>query len=257
MPTIVTRGAASASGYGFGRAPAAPPPPPPPPGPPPPPPPPEPVLQTVTFTESTSWTVPNNVSGIIQMYIAGGVYGQSGGGFIYTSGGNNFAFYSQEGTSRPGSVDAYYTYAQAGAVGDSAIADINASGTGDRTVTFNQVRNFYNPNTGGFYDQADFVQLRVRGSAVRASGPWDNRSQQQVRGIGSGWYFGIEVYYPPVVSDGTPSSAFGYTVVGGTASNPSPSGLFGPFGVDPGQTYNIVVGTGGGGSGSVTIQFYQ
>lgn len=252
MPTIVTRGAASASGYGFGRAPSAPPPPPPPPGPPPPPPPPEPVLQTVVFDSSTSWTPPVGV--LVSVALTGGAYTESGGGWVYVTGGNNFAFYSQTGTSQSGSVDAWYSYAQAGAVGDSALADINSGGTGDRIATWNQVRNFYNPNTGGFYDQADFVSQRVRGTAVPASGPWDNRSEAQVRGIGNGWYFGIEVYYPPTGGDGTPSSAFGFSVAGGTASTSPGSATYYEVYVNAGSTYNIEVGSSGG---SVVVQFYQ
>lgn len=254
MPTIVTRGAASASGYGFGRAPSAPPPPPPPPGPPPPPPPPEPVLQTVVFDSSTSWTVPVGVNQLVSVALTGGAYSESGGGWIYTTGGGNFAFYSQEGTSQAGSVDAFYTYSQAGSVADSALADINSGGTGDRIATWNRIRNYYNPNTGGFYDEATFVSERVRGTAVPASGPWDNRSSAQVRGIGSGWYFGIEVYYPPTGGDGTPSSAFGFSVAGGTASTSPGSATYTNVNVSGGATYTIEVGSSGG---SVVVQFYQ
>jgi hypothetical protein len=257
MPTIVTRGTASARAFGFGRTPTAAPPPPPPPGPPPPPPPPAPVLQTVVFDSSTSWTIPVGVNNLISVTLNGGLYAESGGGFAYTTGGSNFGFYSQQGTSQAGSVDAFYTYAQAGSVADAALAAVNSGGTGDRTVVFDQRRSFYNPNTGGYYDQADFVTLRVRGTATPASGPWDNRSSSPVQGIGNGWYFGIEVYYPPSGGDGAPSSAFGLSVVGGTAGNPAPTASYSNVGVSSGATYNIEVGGGGGGNGSVIVEFYQ
>lgn len=255
MPTIVTRGAASASGYGFGRAPSAPPPPPPPPGPPPPPPPPEPVLQTVVFDSSTSWTVPVGVNYLNSVSLTGGSYTESGGGWVYQTGGDNFLFYSQTGTAEAGSIFGWYGYDQAGSYADGQLADINSGGTGEREIIYFQVINYFNPNTGGFYTvYPEPVIKYVRGVATPASGPWDNRSSAQVRGIGNGWYFGIEVYYPPTGGDGTPSSAFGLSVAGGTASTPPGSATYNQVYVDGGSTYTIEVGSSGG---SVVVQFYQ
>jgi hypothetical protein len=208
----------------------------------------------VVFYSSDSWTAPSGVTLLIDLEVAGGMYSTTPDQWNYVTGGNNFAFYSQIGTAQTGSISAYYTYEQAGAVADAALADINSGGTGDRIAVFDQRRNFYNPNTGGYYDVADFVSLRVRGVATRASGPWDNRSGQPVRGIGSGWYFGVEVFYPGFSSDGTPSSAFGYTAAGATSPGQQTVILRNYVPVTPGQTYNITVGETGG---YVVLRFYQ
>jgi len=213
-------------------------------------------VQTVVFTSSGTWTAPLNVVGeqIIDLFIKGGEYGQTPGQFLYTTGNFNFAFYSLQGTSQPGSQAAAYTYAQAGAIADSVLASLNSGGTGERDVSFTQILNNYNPNTGGFYDQPTGYAQRIRGTATPASGPWDNRSSEIVRGIGNGWYFGVDVYYPPEVTNGTPSSAFGYTVQGGTVNNPTPIQNFGTNSIIPGQTYQIIVGSP---SGFVTFRFVQ
>lgn len=259
MPTIITRGAISARSAGtFAYVPPAPvppvpPPPPPPPGPPPPPPPP-PVYQTVQFSSNDYWTCPAGVYYVVNLEVYGGVYSTTPDQWIYTAGGNNFVFYSQEGTAQAGSVSAFYTYEQAGNVADAALASINSGGTGDRVAVFDQRRNFYNPNTGGYYDVADFVSLRVRGVATRASGPWDNRSGQPVRGIGNGWYFGVEVFYPGSTANGTPSSALGYSAAGGTSPGQQFVTTASYVPVTPGQQYFIEVGTE---NGVVVIQYVQ
>lgn len=261
MPTIVTRGVASARGYGFSQfVPAPPPPPPPPPGPspappPPPPPGPGPVLQEVVFFSSDSWTAPSGVTELIQLEVAGGMYSTTPDQWIYTSGGSNFGFYSQTGTDQAGSISGFYTYEQAGAQADSVLASVNSGGTGDRNVVFFPVTSYYNPNTGGYYtDFMDPVSLRVRGVATRASGPWDNRSGNPVRGIGNGWYFGVEVFYPGSSSNGTPSSAFGYTAAGATSPGQQTVLVPSYVPVNPGQNYSITVGEAGG---YVVLRFYQ
>ena len=252
MPTIVTRGVASARGAGTFSAAPPPPPTPPPPGPTPPPPPPPSTLQTVTFFNSGgSWTAPAGVTNLTLLDIKGGTSGQTAGQFLYTTGNFNFAFYSLIGTAQPGSQAAAYTYAQVGAIADSVLAQLNAGGPFERDVSFSQVYNNYNPNTGGFYDQPTGYARRIRGTAVPASGPWDNRSNAIVQGIGNGWYFGVEVYYPPEPVEGGPSSAFGYTAQGGA---PPQEILESNVPVVPGQTYTIQVSPS---SGLVQFQFIQ
>lgn len=259
MPTIITRGAISARSAGtFAYVPPAPLPPPPP-GPPPPPPPPGPpppgpILQTVTFTSSGSWTAPAGVTFISNLTIAGGV-----GTFVpaYWAWSTQTAvsnIFSIPGTSV---VPGPYTYAQAGAAADLVIAAMNSGGTGDRIASWPQLQ-LGTHLLGGtpLYWTQDLGDNsnRIRGEAVRASGPWDNRSSAIANGTGEFWYVGVEVYIPDSTSGGGPSSAFGYTV-DGVGPNQSQNVInFGSLNVTPGQTYSIQVGTS---SGYVQFQFVQ
>jgi len=258
VPTIVTRGAISARAAGtFSAAPPPPPPPPPVPPPPPPPPPPPgpppppPVYQTATFTSSGYWTCPAGVYTLITLEVAGGMYYSTPTQWIYTS--NIVAFYSATSYAQAGSPGAFYAYYQAGAYADSILSQFN-SGSGERTVTYSPNYNYYNPNTGGYWNEGDFVSYRVRGTAARASGPWDNRSGDPVRGIGSGWYIGVEVEYPGSSGNGTSSSAFGYSAAGGTSPGQQNVNVQYYVSVTPGQQYYIDVGYEGG---YVVLQFQQ
>ena len=261
MPTIITRGVASARGAGTFSA-APPPLPPPPPSPtPPPPPPPGPVLQTVVFTSSGSWTAPSGVTSISNINIAGGRYVVSGGISIYDP-FLTIAISTTRGTEQPGSPTAFYTYAQAGALGDSVIAQLNAGAPAERFFSNAALRNVYNQNTGGFYNEYEPANTGfIRGFVSPAQGPWDNRTNEISLGNGQSWVIGGERYFPPSETNGTPSSAFGFTVEGGTEGNPSPNGFFGSISVIPGQTYQIIVGTPSSNDSStpaqVNFQFVQ
>jgi hypothetical protein len=155
------------------------------------------------------------------------------------------AFTSTQGTEQPGSLSNAYTYAQAGAIGDALLARINAGAPAQRTFSYEGLRNVYNPDTGRWYNQADppFTTITTQGYAAITQGPWDNRSNEILTGNGQGWYIGGNRYFPSDFQYGTPSSAFGFTVEGGTPGNPSPNGFFGSISVTPGQTYQIIVGT--------------
>ena len=255
MPTIITRGVASARGAGtFALVPPVPLPPPPPSPTPPPPPPPGPVLQTVTFTNSGSWTAPAGVSSISNLGVFGGQFITTAGVWLNTVAVAT-PVYSATGTSQAGSPSAFYTYAQVGAIGDALFAQINAGAPAERSFSYTQVVTLYNPNTGGYYnnDQPSGT-ITTRGFAYIGGGAWDNRSNAPVQGIGNGWFIGGEKYFPPEPQDGTPSSAFGFTAPGGTQGDPSPSVGASFVSVTPGQTYTIVVGQAGG---AVTFQFVQ
>ena len=102
---------------------------------------------------------------------------------------------------------------------------------------------------------SDFISVRVRGTATRAYGPWDNRSGQVANGNGAFWYIGVEVFSPGGESPGSPSSAFGSTAAG-TTSAAQPQVITGAstVSVTPGQQYSIEVGTS---NGYVQFQFSQ
>lgn len=258
MPTIVTRGTLSARAAGaFSAAPPPPPPPPPVPPPPPPPPPPPgpppppPVYQTAYFTSNGSWTCPAGVFYLVTLEVAGGMYSSTPDQWVYTS--NIPGFYSGISFREAGSPSGFFTYDVAGAQADSVLASMNGS-TADRTVAIFPYFNYLNPNTNGYFTDFEFFQYRIRGVASRASGPWDNRAGQPVRGIGDGWYIGAEVFYPGFSSNGTQSSAFGYTAAGGTSPGEQNVIVQYYVSVTPGQTYNIEVG---GEGGYVVLQFSQ
>jgi hypothetical protein len=263
MPIIFTRGGLSARGAGTFSLVPAPPPPPPTPGPPPPPPPPgppPPVVQTVTFTSSGSWTAPSGVSSISNLGVFGGQFQEVPGQFIYTTDVilPVYSAFTSSGSPSGTAVIASYTYDQAGSYAEGDLAYFNSGGTGERAIGYNRLLLFYNPNlsppTRYWYDLSFSGEIIIRGVATRASGPWDNRSGQIANGINSGWYVGVEVYYPPSTTNGTPSSAFGFTAPGGTQGDPSPSVGASFVSVTPGQTYTITVGQAGG---AVTFQFTQ
>ena len=254
MPTIVTRGVASARGAGTFSAAPPPPPTPPPPGPTPPPPPPPPTVQTVVFNSSGSWTVPSGVTSISNITIAGGVG-------VFTPG--YWAFSSQTAVSQvttipgPNVTPGPFTYAQAGAAADLVIATVNSSGTGERTASTGPRLQLGTNVLGGtplyWTEPLGDNTLLARGLAERLAGPWDNRSSQIANG--SEFYvFSLEVYVPDSTTSGQPSSAFGYTVNGVGPNQQQNVVNFGSLGVTPGQVYTITVGTT---SGQVTFQFNQ
>ena len=186
---------------------------------------------------------------LVTLEVAGGMYYSTGDQWVYS---DLLAFYAYISYAEAGSPNAYYTYNLAGSTADRALASVNASGSGQRTVNYRLESSFYNPNTGGYGGYAEGPTYTVRGTAVRSSGPWDNRSSQPVQ-TGE-WYMGIEVLNPGYSSNGTPSSAFGYSAAGGTSPGQQNVNVQYYVPVTPGQQYYIDVGYSGG---YVTLQFQQ
>jgi hypothetical protein len=197
------------------------------------------------------------VTSISNINIAGGRYQEIPGQFAYTTGvilPVYSAFTSSGSPVVPPSGTAvidYYTYDQAGSYANGVLSQLNSGGTGEREIAYNRLELYYNPNLSPanryWYDLSFSGPITIRGVASQASGPWDNRSGQIANGINTGWFVGVEVYSPPTTQNGTPSSAFGFTVQGGTVSNPTPDGFFGSISVTPGQVYQITVGSPSGG----------
>jgi hypothetical protein len=254
VPTIVTRGVASARGAGtFSAAP-----PPPPPTPTPPPPGPPPVFQTVTFNSSGVWTAPAGVSSIQGLQVAGGLYFDDPGGFAYDNTGSIYAARYTPSYDSPGSSDGL-TYNSVATYAGLVLSSFNSGGTGDRTVTYDPVGLYWNPSTNGYYwGFESSVTLRINGVAERLFGPWDNRSNALVGGPTqppTEWSIAVQVFQPGSSGPGGPSSAFGYTAAGTTSAG-QPQVISGAsfVSVTPGQQYNIEVG---GASGYVQFQFSQ
>jgi hypothetical protein len=253
VPTIVTRGVASARGAGtFSAAP-----PPPPPTPTPPPPGPPPVFQTVTFNSSGVWTAPAGVSTILNLQVAGGLYSFSDGFF---QGEIIYAAQYNPSTDNTGSIGSF-TYAQVGAYADTVLAAFNTSSPAsilpDRIVSFSSLQLLWNPTTSVYYYDYVPQSYRVQGEAF-PGGAWYNRTNQIVGGPSTpptDWSMSVAVYTPGGAFLGGPSSAFGRTAAG-TTSEAQPQVIVGASSVSvtPGQQYNIEVGSV---SGYVTFQFSQ
>ena len=255
MPTIVTRGVASARGAGtFSAAPPPPPPPPTPTPPPPPPPGPPPVVQTVRFDGSGSWTAPSGVTQISSLVIAGGNFVQTPEQWLYSAAAINPILSTIGGS--PESPE-FYTYAQAGSYADSVLAAANSGGTGARDFSYSSIILFgTSTSPPQYWINVAPGTIRIRGVATATSGPWDNRSGQNANGLsGVFWSIGVEYNLPAQTTNGDPSSAFGYTVQGGTQGNPAPTQSFGTVSVNSGETYAINVG--GPEGGYVQFQFVQ
>ncbi len=265
MPIIFTRGSLSARGAGtFSLIPPVPVPPTPgppvPPPPPPPPGPPGPVTQTVTFTSSGSWTAPAGVSQITNLIIGGGQFTLVPEQWVYDA--QQTAVASVLSVPPAQRADGPYTYAQATSYAEGVLAAYNLGGPGDRIIGYSVLtlgtNILLNPQTSQpFYwtELGGFNSIRVRGPASRTFGPWDNTSGQTANGNGAFWFVGVEVFVPASNQNGSPSSAFGFTVQGGTQNDPNPSQSFGSVSVTPGQTYSINVG--GPQGGFVQFQFVQ
>jgi len=262
VPTIVTRGVASARGAGtFSAAPPPPPPPPPTPTPPPPPPPgPPPVFQTVTFGSSSVWTAPAGVSTILNLQVAGGTFTQTTEEWVYFSSLFGVVVSTQSGTPiQPGDDPVSYTYAQAGSFADAQLASYNSGGSGPRDVNFTNLDLVGFPASPPQYwsSISNFGPTRVRGVLTATSGPWDNRSSQIANGLFPAvfWSIGGETFFPGQTTNGTPSSAFGFTAAGTTsAGQPQVITSASTVSVTPGQQYNIQVGDA---NGYVQFQFSQ
>jgi hypothetical protein len=250
VPTIVTRGVASARGAGtFSAAPPPLPPPPPSPTPPPPPPPPGPVLQTVTFfNNGGSWTAPAGITNLTSVYVVGGTDGMTAAQYVRSG---RAVLTMSDNFAQPGNPLTAFTFAEANTYVNNLIANLNSGGTGDRSIDFVIINNNYNPSTGGFFNTFEIQNtIPIRGAVVLQSGPAFNQTNEIVYPFQS-WVIAYDRYFPPEFVAGGPSSAFGYTAQGGA---PPQEISQANVPVVPGQTYDIQVSPS---SGLVQFQFIQ
>lgn len=229
MPTLTSRGAASARGFGLlGAAPLN--------------------LQTATFTSSSSWTAPIGVTNLTVLTGAGGTGTPFSEGWY--NGNLGFLAYSYEWGGTEGTLNSAPTYLDVYNDSTGTLSGLNSS-TADRVVAFGPVLYYYNPSTTKTYTVfSGFTSKRVRGTIVQSVGPWDNRSTQPVRGIGNGWYIAGEEYFSSGPTTGDTTTAFGNSYAGGDGGAATPITTTN-VSVTPGQTYGITVGAGG----YVTFQY--
>ena len=240
MPTIITRGGLSVRSAGtFSAAPPPLPPPPPSPTPPPPPPPgPGPVLQTVgfNFPGTYSWTAPAGVTNLTALGVKGGTNATIPGQYVRTG---RSPLTMSGNTAQPGSPLTAFTFAEANTYVNNLISNLNSGGTGERSISFVIIYNYYNSDTGGFFNGFEIQNtIQIRGEVVLQSGPAFNQTNEIVYPFQS-WFIAFDQYIPPQDLTGEPSSAFGYTSLGGA----TPEEVYRVnVPVVPGQTYTITVG---------------
>lgn len=235
MPTIATRGGASAKGYGFAGV--------------------DLNLTTVTFTSSGTWTAPVGVTTLVA------VIGQGQGG---TGDYQGSATFSQttitNSASGSGANSLPISGAAAGNLATASTAVFNAGGyvlnttiqtrafTFFPTNTYNS-SNSYPSGTSGYYPY-----YFVAGTWTAQGGPYSGN----VSYGSSGYYYSTgDIIYPGYGGDS--ASAFGYTFPGGGVSGSYPNATgdaatpvtYTNVAVTPGNSYSISVPSGG----SVTIQY--
>lgn len=236
MPTIVTRGAASARGFGFaGKALN---------------------LTTVTLTSSTTWVAPVGVTNLVA------VIGQGGSSTSDYISGTSVAFVSVTNTasgsgsnSLPISASAAYNTA------NTCASVFNAGGYRQATYAVDRAFTFYAGSPGTFswsdsfpYGTGTFPYYLVAGTWSLQGSPLSGNLNY---GDSASYYATGNAYFPG--SAGGSTTAFGYTFSGASQSGSYPNATgqsatpvtYTNVAVTPGNSYSVVVASGG----SVIIQY--
>lgn len=235
MPTIITRGAASARGYGFSQTTSG-----------------AGSLQTVTFTSSGTWVAPAGVTNLVA------VIGQGGSSTSDYIGGASAA---SAGVSNAGSGSGANTLPLAA----SAVADqpttvaglLNSGYTGSVLSTNTRTFVFYPNNTFSFSDSGGGPY-----PLIPVNGTWSVSGSASSSSLGYGdsaYYVAVGQAYLPGSAGGT-TTAFGYSFPGASqvGSYPNATGqsassvTYTNVAVTPSNSYSISVASGG----SVVIQYY-
>ena len=235
MPTIVTRGAASARGYGFAGV--------------------DLNLTTVTITSSTTWVAPVGVTNLVAVIGQGGNSGsdyQGGASFSDTSVSN--AGSGSGGSSLP------LSGAAMGGLATGSASVFNGGGYVSNATIQTRDFTFYPNNTFGSSNSypagtsGTYPYYFVAGTWSAQGGPYSGSLSYGDSGY---WYAGGDIIYPG--GSGGNTTGFGYTFSGASqvGSYPNASGqaatpvTYTNVTVSPGTGYTISVASGG----SVIIQY--
>lgn len=242
MPTIITRGAASARGYGFSQGAAAAPP--------------GPVLYTDTYTSSGTWVAP---AGVTSLVLLGG-RGADGYGTYQTSTTLDFSDVTST-VSGSGANSLPLAWSGVANTTNITVSRFNTSNYNPTYNYFNRSFVFYSNNTFSFSDNNQtFPYYVVTGTWSRQSyGSAPNPPSGSASYGADGGYYAYGDYLAPG-GGGASSTAFGYTFPGGGVSGTYPNETgdpaspvsYGSVPVTPGASYPINVA----GGGYVTIQYY-
>lgn len=230
MPTIVTRGGASARGFGFAGTTLN--------------------LVTVTLTSSTTWVAPAGVTNLVAVIGQGGSSTSDyiGGASANSAGVSNAGSGSGPNTL-PISASSVY-----GPV-DTAASILNNGGYSGFPV-YSRTFVFYPDNSFSFSDSGggSFGLYSVAGSWSVSGGPFSGNLNY---GDSASYTAVGQAYYPG--SSGGTTTAFGYSFPGASqvGSYPNATGqsatpvTYNNVAVTPGNSYSISVPSGG----SVIIQY--
>ena len=228
MPTVVTRGVASARGYGFAGVNLS--------------------LKTVIFTSSTTWTAP---SGVTSLDAVIGQGGSSTSDFVSVEIANTVTVTNAVSGSGTNPLPLDYASVAQHVI---TAADLFNSGT----TTFNSSRTFtfYPNNTFSWSDTGNYVYpyTTINGTWDWAGSPTSGNLNY---GDSASYYSYGDAYLPGTAGGST--TAFGYTFSGASqaGSYPNATGQAATpvthtsVAVSPGTGYAISVASGG----SVTIQY--
>lgn len=238
MPTIITRGAASARGYGFNQTTSG-----------------SATLQTVTFTSSGTWVAPAGVTNLVA------VIGQGGPSSDDAPGGISVADVSvTNSVSGSGANNLPISAAAAYNTANICASIYNAGGYQSASHAFNRNFIFYSNNTFAWTDSNPWGTGTFPYYIV--AGTWSLVGSPMSGSLGYPGSFGYaatgQVIFPG--GSGGTSAAFGYSFPGASqiGSYPNATGqsassiTYTNVAVTPTTSYPITVAYGG----SVTIQYY-
>lgn len=234
MPTIATRGGASARGFGFSGI--------------------KTNVTSLTFTSSTTWVAPVGVTNLLA------VIGKGSDGYSSGQGQITLAFVTV--SNQVGSAGAYPLPIDATAVYSSAAAcrdEFNLGGYRSAAVALDRLFIFYSNQTYSYsdtypYGTGTFPYITIAGTwrvdGFPSSGPAQYSFFGSYRAEG-------DIIYPG--GAGTNATGFGYTFTGGTVSGtyPDQTGSAAPtlsytnVAVTPGASYPLSIPDGG----YITIQY--
>lgn len=236
MPTIVTRGAASARGFGFAGKGLN--------------------ITEQTFTSSTTWVAPAGVTNLVA------VIGRGGSSTSDYQGGISVANVSvSNSASGSGANNLPVSYSSVANTASICASVFNAGGYRQATYALDRAFTFYAGSPATFswsdtfpYGTGTFPYYLVSGTWNWTGSPL---SGTLTYGSSASYYAYGDVIYPG--SAGSNTTAFGYTFSGASQSGSYPNATgqsatpvtYTNVAVTPGNSYSISVASGG----SVTIQY--
>lgn len=235
MPTIVTRGAASARGFGFAGV--------------------DLNLTTVTITSSTTWTAPTGVTNLVALIGQGGSSSSDYQGGISAASSDAGSSSSGSGSnSLPLSASAVYNTSNICASAFNAGGYRSASYAVDRSFTFYANNTFSWSDSYPYGSSGLFPYYLVAGTWSLVGSPLSGSLSY---GDSASYYAAGDAILPG--SSGGNTTGFGYTFSGAAqvGSYPSATGqaatpvTYTNVAVTPGVGYSISVASGG----SVIIQY--
>lgn len=218
MPTIITRGAASAKGFGFTGLTRE--------------------ITTVTFTSNGTWIAPSSVSAVASLTGKG----QDGAAGYWT--GSSFDVSYVERTA-PVGISSTTIEGRAQAEWDKFPTSHDPNGS-----TVNWDLWYYYANNTFQYPYSALVRLASGQTKTKTGNGWGSSYTTPITGPDKDYNVGnMEEYIGPTT--GANSSALGYTFNGGVGVPATPA-TYTNVAVTPTASYSIVVPSGG----YVIIQYY-